>query len=88
MAFAAMWTGGGWWSQEAQAAVQLLQEALTPLEAHLGPRTFVAGHALSLADLVLAADLRPAFQQAIPRPAPLWQCCNELVPRLGDSRLS
>lgn len=40
-----------------------MQETLKPLEAHLASRTFVAGNALSLADLVVAADLRPAFQQ-------------------------
>ncbi len=70
IAFTARWRGGGRWAQEAQAAVQQLQEALAPLEAHLAPRTFVAGQALSLADLVLAADLRPAFQQASPAPRP------------------
>ncbi len=50
-------------SQEAEAAAQQVAEGLAGLEAHLASRTYVAGDALSLADLVVAADLKPAFEQ-------------------------
>lgn len=52
-----------YWAQEADAARQRLIQAASALEAHLAGRTYVAGHSLSLADLVLAADLKPAFEQ-------------------------
>ena len=49
--------------QEAGAASQQLMQAATALEAHMAGRTYVAGQQLSLADLVLAAELKPAFEQ-------------------------
>jgi glutathione S-transferase len=49
--------------QEAGAARQQLIQAATALEAHMVGRTYIAGQQLSLADLVLAADLKPAFEQ-------------------------
>ena len=49
--------------QEAGAARQQLIQAATALEAHMAGRTYIAGQQLSLADLVLAAELKPAFEQ-------------------------
>lgn len=45
---------------------QQLVATLAGLEAHLSARTYVVAHSLSLADLVLAADLKPAFEQVGP----------------------
>ena len=49
--------------QEAEREVQLLLKGLGALDAHLQSRTYLAGHALSLADVILCCDLKPALEK-------------------------
>jgi glutathione S-transferase len=52
--------------QEAEKETQLLLKGLASLDAHLQSRIYLAGHALSLADVILCCDLRPAFEKVCP----------------------
>ena len=40
-----------------------LAKGLTALEGHLAGTTYLAGHSLSLADVILCCDLKPAFEK-------------------------
>lgn len=52
-------------AKDADATLQQLQSAIAVLDVHLADRTFVAGNSLSLADIVLAVDLLPAFAKIL-----------------------
>lgn len=49
--------------QEAEAGTKKLISSLSSLETQLRSRTFVAGHAISLADIMLCCDLQAAFEK-------------------------
>lgn len=59
---------------EAGAHVAKLQQPLSILDQHLSKQTYLVGQSVSLADVIMAVDLIPAFQKvcsgAFPFPLP------------------
>ena len=57
--------------QKEDAAVEAVRTALAVLDAHLAQRTFLVGHAVTLADIVAGANLFHGFTKVAPSPVPL-----------------
>ena len=60
--------------QEAEQETQNLFKALTSLDRHITSHTYLAGHALTLADVILCCDLKAALEK-VSCPSLLNQLC-------------
>ncbi len=69
------WRSEGWGVQKEQAAQEAVKKALAVLDAYLQTHTFLVGNAVTLADIVMYANLHHGFTLVCPRPKKAPRSC-------------
>lgn len=69
------WRSVGRGVQKELAAQEAVKKALAVLDAYLQTHTFLVGNAVTLADIVMYANLHYGFTLVCPRPGEMPGCC-------------